>query len=143
MMREARLSDCGIIARRLRPDHRAILGSRNVHRDLREALETSAIREAWLEDGRLLAIGGVMGMASSIEGTPWLAATNEAVRRPIRLVRHVQRAIDRAFLTYRRLTITVLRNDDAALQLAYFLGFKASETVTIDGIEAVVMVLEK
>lgn len=143
MIREARISDCGLVSRKLRHEHRALWGDRNVHRSLRQALEASAIRAAWIEDGKLMAIGGIMGFASSIEGTPWLAATDEAVKRPIVLVRHVQRVIARALQTYRRLATTVFRHDDAALQLAYFLGFKATETVTIDGIEAVVMVLEK
>ena len=67
---EAKAWHCGAMSRLLRQEHAeaiALIGL-NSHRELRAVFDESIFRRAWLINGRLAALGGVIGPAASAYG---------------------------------------------------------------------------
>lgn len=126
---EARPFHCGAIVRRMRFDHRVALAQigLNAHRELRDSFDRSYLRYAWLLDGRLVAIAGIIGQYASSEGSIWMVLTEEITLRPRVIVKEIRRVLDEAMSTKTRLDTTVLADDEAALRLVCFLGFHAPD----------------
>jgi hypothetical protein len=143
-LREAKLWHCGAISHRLRREHRTLLNDMklNFHAEAREVFESSpACRKALYIDGKLAAIGGVTGTAMSREGEIWVAVTEEVLKHPVTVARLFKRELEKVMETRHRLVTLVFRDDRRGMMLAYFLGFRASESRTINGREAAVMEL--
>ena len=132
---EARPWHAGQMARALRREHMEVtarLGV-NVHRELLDCFgQSSAFRKAWLIDGKLAALGGVMGTMASATGVLWLAMSDQATRYPIAIVKEARRQLDNLMFTKRELMTTIVFGDEAAKRLAIFLRFHIAH----DGIGA-------
>ncbi len=124
---EAQPYHCGQIVRMLRHEHALLLDRMGVavHAELRMMFDASAMRRAWLVDGRLAAIAGVFGTMLSDDGILWLALSEEVTKRPILVARHALRFVEDALFTKGSINTFVLEGDRTALQFAYFLGFNA------------------
>lgn len=122
---EAKPWHCGAMARMLRHRHLAIVEQAgvNVHRELRQCFDASAFRRAWLIDGELAAIGGVMGTLASPTGTIWLALSERATRYPLAIVKEARRQIADIMATRQQILTSIVFGDDAARRLAIFLNF--------------------
>lgn len=119
---------CGMMVRRMRAEHsqaHAMLGvdARRQHEELRASFHASCFRRAWLIDGQLAALGGVVGTALSAHGFIWLVLTDQARRYPVAVVKEARRQLAEVMVTFREIYTTVLPNDAAARRLAIFLGF--------------------
>lgn len=126
---EARARHAGQISRQLRREHQAALMRLGVgvHRQIRDTFDQSYFRRAWMIDGRLSAIGGVVGSELSPVGFVWLALTDAATRYPKQIVREARRQLDGIMVTKIELTTTIADGDEAALRLATFLGFHVED----------------
>lgn len=122
---EADPIDCHILIDRLRPGHiNALLGAgRSPLMDLRRDFDHSCIRRAWLIDGTLAGLGGVVGTRLSINGWIWLGLTDEAPRYPVEIVKEARRQIAEFLGTFQILTTTISLADPAARRFARFMGF--------------------
>lgn len=138
---EAKPWHCGQLARTLRAEHRIILEHMQVptHRELREAFEASSMRSSWTLDGRLVAMAGICGPASTSDGVLWMAITDEMTAHPIPLGRRALRFVKHAMRIKRRLTTIVFADDKAGMQFAYFLGFMVDGREPINGMPAMQM----
>lgn len=138
---EAKPLHCGQLARTLRTEHRRILSDMQVptHHELRAAFDASIMRRAWLMDGVLSGIAGLTATAASSEGVLWLAITDEAAAHPFHVAREALRFLKEVMMTRRRVSTTMLADDKAGVQLAYFLGFNTDERTTINGASVLVM----
>lgn len=121
---EAKPWHCGEIARRLRLEHaRAVrLLGVDTHRALLDAFRGSCFRRAWLGDGKLFGLGGVVGSPFGQTGAVWLALAEEATRYPRAIVREARQQLD-ALSATRSLVTTLIDGDEAANRFAAFLGF--------------------
>lgn len=128
---EAKAHHCGMLARRLRGDHRdamVALGYADAHRHLRAAFVASpTFRKSWFIDGRIGGMGGIIGSAMSTTGFVWCAVTNEAIRYPIAIVKVCQANLAEALITKRTLVASTLWGDDTAVRFAQSLGFTLTE----------------
>ena len=127
---EARLYHCGQIARALRPVQS--LGARargaDTHRELQARLSASAYaRTCWL-DGRLAALGGVMGTLAESDGLVWLAIADWATKHPRALLTAARQALIEIGATKRRLGTLILIEDAASFRFARRLGFAVQES---------------
>lgn len=123
---EAKIWHCGAIIRRLREEHQeavAWLGI-NSHREIRDKFDASTFRRAWMIDGRLGGLGGVVGTAISSEGFVWLALTNEAARHPYAVARESLRQLSEIMQVKRVLHTSLIPEDKPALRFASKLGFE-------------------
>jgi hypothetical protein len=122
---EAKAWHCGAMARLLRKEHAIVIerAGLNAHRELRACFDQSAFRRVWLIDGRLAALGGVIGTSMNASGMVWLALSQEATRHPIAIVKEARRQLDTLMLTKQEVMTTVVFGDEAARRLAIFLGF--------------------
>lgn len=75
-------------------------------------------------DGRLGALGGVVGSPLATDGFVWLAIAETALRHPVAVAREARRQIDRLMGTKRMLTTVALDDDPRALRFALHLGFE-------------------
>ena len=122
---EARLYHCGQIARALRPAQS--LGARargaDTHRELQARLSASAYaRTCWL-DGRLAALGGVMGTMAESDGLVWLAIADWATKHPRALLTAARQALIEIGATKNKLSSYIVAEDVASLRFARHLGF--------------------
>ena len=126
---EAKPFHCGQMARLLRREHAITIERAGVspHREMRFCFDQSPWRRAWLIDGRLAALGGVMGTMASASGTIWLAISEEATRFPIEIVKEARRQLDEIVQIKHEVMTTVVFGDDAARRLAIFLGFHVQD----------------
>lgn len=127
---EAKPYHCGQMSRLLRAEHREAIArvGADIHREMRARFDASSFRRAWMIDGRLAALGGVVGTSLSTYGFVWLALTNEARRYPLAVVREARRQLDEIMTVRRELATTIIGGDEAAKRLAVFLGFHVSES---------------
>lgn len=141
----ARPYHCGIISRRLRAEHKGILDEMKVptHRELRDAFDSSYMTRAWLLNGSLFAIAGVIGTQISSHGVIWLAITDEAAAHPVQVARGAMRFIEEVMKTKHALSTTMLAGDRAGVALGYFLGFHVEQRMTHNGAEVMVMTHQK
>lgn len=126
---EARRHHCGKMARMLRQEHQraALLVGLDTHRELRNCYDRSWYRRAWLIDGLLAGLGGVMGTMMAPAGFIWLALSERATRYPIEIVKEARRQLDFLMTVKRELHTTIVPSDEAALRLSVFLGFHAAD----------------
>lgn len=126
---EARPYHCGQIARALRPAQQDGVRSRGVdaHRALRDRFGASAYRRACLFDGRLAALGGVMGTTLAVDGVVWLAVAEWATRHPRALLTAARTALVDIGVVKRRIGTLILIEDTASFRFARRLGFAVRE----------------
>ncbi len=119
---------CGVMARVLRDEHKKVVerAGASAHRLLRECFDQSPFRRAWLIDGELAALGGVMGTIVSPSGTVWLALSQKATRYPIAIIKEARRQLAEILSVRREIVTTIVFGDDAARRLAIFLNFHVS-----------------
>ncbi len=115
----------GRICRRLRVEHQIALArvGRSVHAELKSTFDQSSFRRAWLIDGKLAAVGGVIGPIAASTGYIWLAIAEDATRYPIAMMKEARRQLDNIMVTKHELATTIIGGDEAAKRLAIFLGF--------------------
>lgn len=122
---EAKPFHCGQMARATRRDYLGAMlaAGANPHMELRECFDQSSFRRAWLIDGKVAALGGVIGTIMSAEGMVWLALSDEATRHPRAVIREARRQLSGLMRTRRELRASIFEGDDPSLRLAIFLGF--------------------
>jgi hypothetical protein len=130
----------GRMTRRLRDDNKsAFLGlGADIHRELRSAFEQSSFRKAWLADGRLIALGGVMGSLLSSVGNVWLAVAQDGARWPKALLRESATQIAGLMETHERLETRIIEDDRASYRFARRLGFHVAPPLPFLGEDRVV-----
>lgn len=123
---EAKPWHCGQMVRMLRQEHAAALAGLGVisHRELNARFEASTFRRAWLIDGKIAGLGGVVGTRLSLSGQIWLALSDEAMKYPTAVVRTAQSQIEEIMQTKRVLVTLLLDEDERAKKFAKFLGFE-------------------
>jgi hypothetical protein len=126
---DAKPYHCGQMIRALRREHKAAWAEFGIepHRELRERFAVSCFRRAWLIDGKLAALGGVVGTALAPVGYVWLTLSELALRYPIATVREVERQLAEIMTVKRELAILILPQDKSAMRLAIFLGFHVAD----------------
>src|ERR1700678_2700270 len=119
----ARANHCGQMCRMLRLEHRLAMARVNMdmHRELRRCFDASAFRRAWLIDGTLAGLGGIMGNVLSPYGFGWLALTEEARRSPTAVSKEARRQLDEIMSLKHELATTIIAGDESAKRLAIFL----------------------
>lgn len=122
---EARPYHCGQMARLLRWEQQEVTAKLGLdtHRELRDRFDASGFRRAWMIDGKLAGLGGVVGSRLAYEGFLWLAFTQAATRYKIELVKEMRRQLAIIGLTTRRLSTVVMDGDETAMRFAIFMGF--------------------
>lgn len=122
---EAKPYHCGQMIRLLRRAHKNALIALGVdqHRQLRTCFDGSAMRKAWLIDGKLAALGGVLGTQMSAAGYIWLAVSEQATDYPMALVHMVKTELNAVMQTKRLLIATVFEDDKASARFAEAMGF--------------------
>ena len=118
---------CGQMVRQLRAEDRdgTLACGVNAHRELRQRLDGSAFARAVLIDGRLAALGGLVGTVLAHESWIWLVIAPWAIRRNARALGRLAVIYVRGFMQLRHgLYATVFPGDIKAMRLVEFLGFK-------------------
>lgn len=128
---DAKSFHCGRILRVLRKEAKnaLLLTVHDGHRDLCTCFDSSSFRKAFLIDGVLAGLGGVMGTEMSSAGLIWLAISQEATRYPRVIVTEAQRQIGAILHTKRLLVATTLPADRTAQRFAAFLGFQEEKEI--------------
>lgn len=123
---DAKAFHCGRIMRLLRKEaaNALLMTTQDGHRELRACFDGSSFRKAWLIDGQLAGLGGVIGTELSSAGFIWLALSQEATRYPLAIVAEARRQIAVILMTKRTLVTTVNRDDRTAERFAMFMGFE-------------------
>jgi hypothetical protein len=122
---DGKLWHCGQMARKLRHAHAAAATciGLDAHSGISEMFQASGWRRAWLIDGELAALGGVVGPMLASDGFVWLALAETTGHYPIAIVREARRQLADLMMFKRCLTTTILPGDPASQRLAIFLGF--------------------
>lgn len=126
---EAKPYHCGRIVRMLRREHQnamTIIGQK-AHHELRTCFDHSAFRRAWLIDGQLAAVGGVVGTSLSSAGYIWLALTQEATKYPVAVFKEAKTQLREILQVKRKLVTTTYCDDATATRFAERLGFERRE----------------
>ena len=126
---EPQVRHCGPMARRLRKEHRAASEAmgESVHRQIRNSFDQSSYRRALLCDGRMIAMGGVIGSLLSATGFIWLACVEDIDKHPKMILRVVRGLLADVMTVKRDLVSVVLHGDKAALRFVQRLGFRVSQ----------------
>ena len=130
---DAKPYHCGRMVRLLRREHRLLLEHRAVaiHRELAATFQHSCLRRAWLIDGELAALGGVLGSILSSRAYVWLAVSEKARRYPIAMCKEAERQLQALEDVYPEIHANVVPDDAAALRFAGFLGFTVNHCETV------------
>ncbi len=122
---EAKPYHCGQMIRLLRKSHRNALIALGVdqHRQLRTCFDGSAFRKAWMIDGKLAGLGGVLGTQLSSAGYIWLGVSEEAMKFPVTMVKTARQQLAEIMQTKRLLIATIFEDDKASARFAEALGF--------------------
>lgn len=125
---EAKPHHCGQMMRIMRNEHQAALAriGTNGHKELRESFDGSCMRRAWLIDGQLAGLGGVMGPSMASSGHIWLAMSGASMKYPCEIVREARRQLDEIMMVKRTLVTTILEGDKTSMRFAVFMGFHAA-----------------
>ena len=131
---------CGQIARKLRCEHEA--GTRSVmkfgtHEGISVAFLMSCDNRAWLIDGKLAAVGGLISSFAASDGVIWLAVAQEATRYPKAMLTTAREWLRTFGENKRALRITVILADEPSVRFANHLGFYPTGEVSEDGKMAV------
>ena len=126
---------CGQMARKLRREHEE--GSRAIglgtHEGICVAFLMSSETRAWMIDGRLAAVGGLIDTFASSTGVIWLAVAQSATRYPVAMFKTAREWLRIFGQNKRVLRITVILADKPSIRFAESLGFYPSGEVTEDG----------
>lgn len=120
-MRDASPHHCGGLVRALRAAQRHAIDE-PLHRSMRQAFDASTFRRSWYIDGKLAAVGGVIG-SLTYTGVVWLALSERAMRYPIAVCKEALRQLDALAERYDTLETLVLRADSRSVEFALRLGF--------------------
>ena len=128
----------GAILRKMRHEHREAVIALGVepHRELKNTFDRSAFCKAWMIDGKLSALGGLIGTMTSGSGHLWLVIAEDAQRYAKEIVREARNQIKGLLVTHYELTTSLLADDKTAMRFAKFLGFKRRGIQTGGIIEA-------
>jgi len=124
---DAKTWHCGQMVRQLRAEDRdgALACGVDAHHELRRRLDASAIARAVLIDGRLAALGGLIGTILARESWVWLVVAPWAIRRNARALGRLAVIYVGSFMQLRHgLYATIFAGDIKAARLVEFLGFK-------------------
>lgn len=132
---EAKRHHLGTMSRRLRGAQKTALINLgvNVHRDMLTAFENSGFRKAWLIDGKLAGLGGVIGSSLASSGFIWLCLTEEAAKFPIAMIKEARRQLGLISEIHRELKTTLAQGDDVAARFARHVGFVPAADRVPDG----------
>ncbi len=121
---------CGQLSRVLRHGHQEALLRLGVsaHHQLRAAFEQSYFCKAWLIDGQLSGLGGVVGSVMTPIGFIWVALSERATRFPVAIIKEARTQLDEVMRTKVMLTTNIVDGDEAALRLAAYLGFHVDDS---------------
>lgn len=116
---------CGQISRALRFAHLEAVARMGFdsHRELRQRFDDSQFCRAVLIDGKLGALGGVMGTRLSATGFIWCALTDEAAKHPVSITKIARRQLQEIMAVKRELVTSIMVDDSASARFAIFLGF--------------------
>ena len=123
---EAKRHHCGLISRKLRPEHLAAANETgmNIHHGIATQFDMSAYRKTLLIDGQVAAVGGVVATLASFEGHPWLALSEGATHFPVTVCREARRHMAQILAHWGHLSVVFFDADATALRFARFLGFR-------------------
>ncbi|MBB3453884.1 hypothetical protein FHT86_002140 [Rhizobium sp. BK313] len=126
---EAKPYHCGQMVRILRTEHQQAIArvQLGTHRQMRGCFDASCFRKAWMIEGRLAGLGGIIGTVASPTGFVWLALSNEALRYPVAIVKEARKQLAEIMVVKRELATTIIEGDEAAKRLAIFLGFHVAD----------------
>ena len=126
---------CGQMARRIRAEHEA--GVRAVgmatHEGMAIAFLMSSENRAWMIDGKLAAVGGVIDTFVSSTGVIWLAVAQSATRYPLAMFKTAREWLGVFGQNRRELRTTIILADKPSIRFAERLGFYPTGEVTEDG----------
>jgi hypothetical protein len=126
---------CGQMARQIRVDQAA--GTRDLgfktHEGIATAFAMSSTRKAWLIDGRLGALGGMIDTLGSGVGIIWLSITQDATRYPVTMFKTARAWLELFTENKSALRTTIVISDKASVEFANRLGFLATGERTNDG----------
>lgn len=127
---EAKAWHCGQMARILRAEQTRALTNAgiDVHREMRHSFDESCYRRAWLIDGNLAALGGVVGSPLEINAYVWVAVSRLAQRYPLAMIKEFRRQMIYARATHDMLVTSILPEDGQSLRFAVFMGFHAARS---------------
>ena len=131
---EARLHHCGQMARLMRREQREAIARAGYdpHHELRSRFDSSSVCRALLIDGRLAALGGIVGTLLSPHGSVWVVLAEWASRaHPLTLARIAARQLDRIMQTYTEVASVLVGEDEPAHRLAVSLGFSVGAPILI------------
>lgn len=104
------------------------------HDGIAVAFAMSADRRAWLIDGRLAALGGVIGTELSSNIALWLAVAEFATRYPIAMMKTAHEWLCRFGENHRTIRTTIVLSDGKSLRFAWKLGFLLVEKADDGGL---------
>ena len=123
------------MARKIRVDHEA--GTRAVglgtHEGIAVAFLMSSETRAWVIDGKLAAVGGLIDSFASSDGVIWLAVAEGATRYPVAMFKTAREWLRIFGENKRALRITIILADKPSVRFAERLGFYPTGEVTEDG----------
>lgn len=134
---DARTWHCGQMARVLHAEgHRSTvaLGIRRAHQEMRTCFDASCVRKAWLVDGQIAVLGGVVGTMLSTTGYLWMAVSARARRYPVAFCKEAHRQLAQVMQTKQEMTATIVGDDRTAIQFALWLGFEFAPGPAEDGL---------
>jgi hypothetical protein len=140
--KEAKPWHCGRMSRTVRHEHAKIMQAMqaNIHRELRQTFDASALKRAFYLDGDLVALAGVRGTMGESTGEVWFVTTDEmSVKHPLVIARAALKFMDRVMLTRQGVATGVFADDKPGVRLAYFLGFSVDRRQKIGGREIIHM----
>lgn len=144
--RQAQVWHCGRMARTVRHAHAEIMEAMqaNVHRELRQTFDQSALKRAFYLDGKLVGLAGVRGTMGESTGEVWFVTTDEmSIKHPLIIARAAKKFMDRIMLTRQGVATGVFADDKPGINLAYFLGFSVDKREKVGGREVMHMSFAK
>lgn len=117
----------GQMSRILRIEHQKALAVFGIeaHRELRQVFDQSIFTRAWLVDGKLGAIFGIVGSSLERSGFLWVAISELGKRYPVEIIKESRRQLAYIMSIKKELVTAVIGGDDAAMRFAVFMGFQA------------------
>ena len=116
---------CGAMVRRMRDAqvNLAIMLGRDAHADLRQCQALSGFSRSWMDDGKIMAMMGVIGPLLATDGVVWLVIAKEATQHPLLIAREAQRTLQFIMTIKHRLYASPSSEDPRSVRFAEWLGF--------------------
>lgn len=126
LLREARWSDCGAMARKVCAGRWLCYSQAGI--DMRSQLRLlwgmSLVRKSWFIDGRIAAMGGLTGTLLSRTGKIWMVVAPEAEEHRFAFLREAMGNLDAIARAKRELHVSIAETDGTALRFAQWMGFR-------------------